>query len=206
MALKIFVKIGGITNLTDARYCSGMYVDLLGFAVEKSDSKFISPSMFSEITGWLSGIQYAAEFTSATASEVIEILQDYPSIKWIEHEQIEVLLELKDTGYALIWKCDLKDISSFSDHLIEKIDRSSIILHLFSKNENLSTEDNETLTLISAKNKIILGGGINVESVNRLIEKLPLFGISLIGGNEIKPGLKDFDALADILEALELED
>ncbi|MFT7424854.1 MAG: phosphoribosylanthranilate isomerase, partial [Algoriphagus sp.] len=35
MALRTFVKINGITNLTDARYCSGMYVDLLGFTFEE---------------------------------------------------------------------------------------------------------------------------------------------------------------------------
>ena len=31
-------------------------------------------------------------------------------------------------------------------------------------------------------------------------------GISLKGGEEIRPGYKDFDELADILEALEIED
>lgn len=205
MALKTFVKINGITNLSDARYCSGMYVDLLGFAVEKSASKFILPSIFSEITGWLSGMQYTAEFTSTTASNVIEILQDYPNVKWIEHEQIEVLWELKDAGYTLIWKCNLEDITLFPGPIIEKIEQSNIILHLFSKNLSLSEEENNFLKLIAPKYKIILGNGFNAASVDELIKKFPLFGISLIGGNEIKPGLKDFDTLADSLEALELE-
>jgi phosphoribosylanthranilate isomerase len=35
MPLKTFVKVGCITNLSDARYCAGMGVDMLGFrAVE----------------------------------------------------------------------------------------------------------------------------------------------------------------------------
>lgn len=206
MALKTFVKIGGITNLSDARYCSGMYVNLLGFAIEKSSTKFTSPALFSEITGWLSGMEYAAEFATTDARSALEILQDYPSVKWIEHEEIEELFKLAHAGYSLIWKCDLKLLIAASAQLTEKISQSNIMVHLCSENENLTAADQAAIGLIAQKYKIILGAGINSESVNDLVEKIALHGISLMGGDEIKPGLKDFDELADILEALELED
>jgi len=39
-----------------------------------------------------------------------------------------------------------------------------------------------------------------------LVKKHHIYGIALKGGEEITPGYKDFDELADILEKLELED
>jgi phosphoribosylanthranilate isomerase len=206
MALKTFVKIGEITNLSDARYCSGMYVNLLGFSVEDFSRKFISPSLFSEITGWLSGLEYAAEFASTSSKSVIEILKNYPSVTWIEHEQIDALLELKDSGYSLILKLDLDETHGNESQLVEKISNSKIILHLTSKNESLTPENRKMIQYFSKTSEIILGAGINPESVESLLNSYPLKGIGLTGGTEIKPGLKDFDELADILEQLELED
>ena len=206
MALKTFVKIGGITNLSDARYCSGMYVNLLGFSVEEFSTKFISPALFSEITGWLSGMEYAAEFTSTSSQSVIEIVKNYPSVTWIEHEQIDTLLELKDSGYSLILKLDLDEILGNENLLGEKIFNSNITLHLTSKNESLTEENRKMIQFLSEKSQVILGAGINPESVENLLNSYPIKGIGLTGGTEIKPGLKDFDELADILEQLELED
>ena len=56
MALSTFVKIDGVTNLSDARYCAGMYVDVLGFNLEESSQKFLNPTQYEEITGWVSGL------------------------------------------------------------------------------------------------------------------------------------------------------
>ncbi|WP_332910561.1 hypothetical protein [Algoriphagus boritolerans] len=44
MALSTFVKINSVTNLTDARYGAGMYVDLLGFDLDDSSQNFMSRS------------------------------------------------------------------------------------------------------------------------------------------------------------------
>ncbi|MFM1835376.1 MAG: hypothetical protein RJA04_63, partial [Bacteroidota bacterium] len=48
--LKTLVKVSAITNLSDARYCAGMGVDLLGFPLGK-----ISIDQFTEIRNWLAG-------------------------------------------------------------------------------------------------------------------------------------------------------
>jgi phosphoribosylanthranilate isomerase len=206
MALKTFVKIGGITNLSDARYCSGMYVDLIGFSLENSSDKYISQAAYSEITGWLSGLEYAGEFTNTSSQSVLEILSNYPSVTWIEHEEIETLLELKESGYSLILKLDIDSIQGIENQLIEKISESKIMIHLTSKDESLSERGKKMIQYFSERSQVILGAGINPESVESLLNSYPLKGIGLTGGTEIKPGLKDFDELADILEKLEIED
>ena len=206
MALSTFVKISGITNLSDARYCAGMYVDLLGFSLERESDIFITPAQFNEITGWVSGLEFVGEFVTYQLPEVQETLVNYPSVKWIEHDRIEPLVELEGKGYGLIYKMDLQEVRHIEQEVAEKLNESGIIFHITSDHEELDEEDLNAIKLISAHCRVVLGVGITAQNVKELIDELNLYGISLTGGNEIKPGLKDFDELADILEALEIED
>lgn len=206
MALSTFVKISGITNLSDARYCAGMYVDLLGFSLERESDIFITPAQFNEITGWVSGLEFVGEFVTYKLPEVQETLVNYPSVKWIEHDRIEPLVELEGKGYGLIYKMDLQEVRHIEQEVAEKLNESGIIFHITSDHEELDEEDLNGIKLISGHCRVVLGVGITAQNVKELIDELNLYGISLTGGNEIKPGLKDFDELADILEALEIED
>ncbi|WP_373398249.1 hypothetical protein V8V91_00290 [Algoriphagus halophilus] len=95
MALRTFVKISGITNLSDARYCAGMYVNLIGFSLEEGTEKFVNPAQYKEITGWLSGLEFVGEFDTLSANDVLETLKNYPSISWVEHTRIDDLVTLK---------------------------------------------------------------------------------------------------------------
>lgn len=206
MALNTFVKISGITNLSDARYCAGMYVDLLGFSLEEESDIYISPTQFSEITGWISGLEFVGEFLSNTATQVEETLLNYPTIKWIEHDRIEPLLELEGKGFGLIYKMDLEDVRHIELEVAKKLNDSGIIFHVTSIHESLEDDDKRAIKILSEHCRVILGVGITAHNVQNLVTELSLYGISLTGGIEIKPGYKDFDELADILEALEIED
>lgn len=206
MALSTFVKISGITNLSDARYCAGMYVDLLGFSLEEKSEKFITPTQYNEITGWVSGLDFVGEFETYNAHEALETLKNYPTVKWVEHDRIEPLTDLEGKGYGMIYKMDLEEVRHIELEVAEKLSESGIIFHITSMHEDLDENDKQTIKLLSENCRVILGVGITAENVLELITELHLYGISLTGGEEIKPGLKDFDQLADILEALEVEE
>ncbi|RAI94100.1 phosphoribosylanthranilate isomerase [Algoriphagus yeomjeoni] len=206
MALSTFVKISGITNLSDARYCAGMYVDLLGFSLEEESEKFINSTLYNEITGWVSGLEFVGEFQSYESDKVLHTLENYPTIKWIEHDRIESLVNLEGKGLGLIYKMDLEDVRHIEIEVAEKLNTLGIIFHVTSMHEELNEEDKEAIKLLSDNCRVILGVGITAENVQKLIAELGIYGISLTGGKEIKPGLKDFDELADILEALEVDD
>lgn len=206
MALSTFVKINEITNLSDARYCSGMYVDLLGFNLSKENPRFIKPQQFSEITGWLSGIEFAAEFNNEPIELVEKLLSDYEGIQWVEHTNISVLDHLQTNGFKAILKLDITGIKSLKQEWLDSFSAKQILIHAVSKSEFLSPQERELIKILSQDNKLILGSGINPYNVDELIKELALEGIALNGGEEIKPGLKDFDELADILEKLEIED
>jgi phosphoribosylanthranilate isomerase len=206
MALQTFVKINNITNLSDARYCSGMYANLLGFSLDSSSEKYVNPSLFGEITGWLSGVELTGEFSFEFHPDILEILKEYPAITWIEYDRLEELKSLAGGNYSLIYKMSLEAVKHIEPEVAREIDESGIIFHVFSKDDVLSEDDLEVVKKLASSCKVILGTGITPENVLHLINSCGLFGISLAGGDEIKPGLRDFDLMADILEKLEVED
>ena len=205
MALKTKVKINRITNLTDARYCSGMYVDILGFSLEEGSPHYVSPTQFQEITGWISGIDYAAEFKDLDAYSIERLLADYPSITWIESEDLDTLVQLVPLGKKLIYRVQLEDL----DTLLPKIDllrEHEVTLHITSTNKSIAIDTESSINPFLNQLNVFLGAGITPANACSLSELPGLYGFALDGGDEIKPGLRDFDQLAAILESLELED
>jgi phosphoribosylanthranilate isomerase len=205
MALKTKVKINRITNLTDARYCSGMYVDILGFCLEEGSAQYVSPTQFQEITGWISGIDYAGEFSDLDAYSIEKLLGDYPSITWIESEELDTLLQLKSLGKNLIYRVTLEEL----EPLLPKIDllkEHEITLHVTSTNKSIAIDNESIINPFLNQLNVFLGAGITPANACSLSELSGLYGFALDSGDEIKPGLRDFDQLSAILENLELED
>lgn len=205
MSLKTVVKINRITNLTDARYCSGMHVDLLGFSLESTSPNFVSGSQFKEITGWIAGIAYAAEFSQSTAAEIIALLPSYSGISYIESEHLDTLLALKDLGLGLIYKVSIEQLLLLPE-LKKLLNGQEITLHLTSSQETITIENYTLIKKLSSFSKVLIGFGVQADSASQLSVLPGVYGLALDGGDEIKPGLRDFDQLADILESLELED
>lgn len=206
MSLKTFVKINRVTNLTDARFCAGMNADLLGFSLENDSPHFLSPKNFEEITGWISGVNYAGEFKHSSAEVIKEVLEQYSGITWIESEQLEPLIELKELGLHLIYKKNIEEVLKLEKDLGKVLKDNSITLHLTSIQNTLEPDDLEVIRRYSTYCNVLLGFGISVSNVEKLSENESIHGLALDSGDEIKPGLRDFDQLAEILENLEIED
>ncbi len=206
MALSTFVKINSVTNLTDARYGAGMYVNLLGFRLERTADKYVSPELFKDISGWVSGVEFVGEFTHDRNPDILEILESYPTIKWIEYDRIDMLKTLEGKGYSLIYKMNLEEVRHIEPDVAKTLSQSGIIFHVISDDDIVSAEDFEVIRKLTESCKVILGTGITIENVQSLVKEVGIYGISLSGSDEIKPGLKDMDLLAEILEKLEVEE
>ncbi|SNS27554.1 phosphoribosylanthranilate isomerase [Belliella buryatensis] len=208
MSLKTFVKISNINNLSDARYCAGMYVNLMGFNLEQNHEDFISPEKFKEITDWLSGLEFVAEFETAHPDTILSTIQEYSGIKFIEIQEEIHLKMLVNSGYGLILKVTLNEESEI-DEIIAKADSYKdfeVAIHLHSLSLELKDSVIQKIKELSNNCEVLLGFGLEPDTVEEIIKDTGIKGICLQGGHEIKPGLKDFDDLADILEALEVED
>lgn len=191
MPLKTLVKVGKITNLSDARYCSGMGVDMLGFQVVEGIPGYIPPPVFQEIRGWISGPKIVAEisgmkdFTILPAMmesyrpDLLEVtVEELPHA--IMHTTLPLIVHLTDksSGELDAWKDRIAFIQVDEQHL--------------TRSRQLPN-DHEVLVFVKSPEKL------------EQLLTLPLKGISLAGSEETRPGFKEYTGLADILEALDVD-
>ena len=211
MSLQTIVKISNVTNLSDARYCAGMGVDMLGFSMDADSPDYVEPTRFGDIRGWIAGVQIVGE-TTATDPNIIEQLLDtyQPDVLQVDEAALLPYLatfsrpgaELQLILRVAIERLTLDQIDALFQTGITGADyvllESQSPLHL---DEELKA----TLQRLSARYPVLLGMGISVANVHTLLADLPVRGIALSGGHEEKPGNKEFGELMDILEAIEEE-
>ena len=208
MALKTFVKVSGISNLSDARYCAGMGVHVLGFSLEKENPYYCDPEKYMAITEWLAGVQFAAEFDQYTSQEIEKTLVDYPQIDYLQVSQPQHVVALQHREYPLIVRLDAyqygEDIVALADTMRDCREHAAYFLIENSAPSRRVVLLNDLLHL-AKQYPILLGFGLDPDYVATLLKEHKLAGIALRGGEEIRPGYKNFDELADILEAVEVE-
>lgn len=186
MALKTIVKVGHITNLSDARYCSGMGVDLLGFSVSPDQPDYIEPRLFQEVRGWLTGPKVVAEIYGVVP-DLIDLVSNYaPDYLEVTWENFQVLRE----------KTELPFIVAATPQQIKSMTDVKAIAYWITDLSVLKATLPETSPLL-----------ITVSNRSQLepITDETVHGVALAGSPEIRPGFKQYDELADILEALETE-
>lgn len=191
MSLKTNVKAGNITNLSDARYCAGMGVEWLGFPADK-----VSPVLFKEITDWVTGPKFVLEADTLSSPE---ILSDYPvSLVEIGYEKLEWITLFPGREWVVKFKL------SEWHHLRNKLTahRNSNIILIVELNES---PDKDWLTKLNQEFPVLVEFDESKFSLNEVLN-LPVTGIQISGSQELKPGLKNFDSLASVLEELEILD
>ncbi|MGA0556500.1 N-(5'-phosphoribosyl)anthranilate isomerase [Larkinella sp. VNQ87] len=208
MALSTIVKISNVTNLSDARYCAGMGVDLLGFSMDQDAGQYVAPEKFKEIRSWVAGLHIVGETASTDPQEIERLLSLYePDVLQLEEPALLPYL----TGFdgRIILKADLALMtldeldayfaSVHSDRVDYYLLESNVAIHL---DDDLKT----VLQRLATRYPILLGIGFSTDSVQEVLAELPIQGIALTGGDEDRPGWREFGDLMDILEALETDD
>jgi phosphoribosylanthranilate isomerase len=189
MTLKTLVKVGSITNLSDARYCAGMGVDMLGFRVIENQSDFITPKAYQEMRGWISGPQIVAEiYGIQSADELLQVIENY------QPDYLELgLKELVVAGSALTIPFMLSLANG--EYLNPGILPPAYVT---------TTLDGDQFEKLIPDYDVLVAVA-NSEQLYQALHKTGIIGVTLNGSREIRPGLKNYDSLAEILEALEVE-
>lgn len=199
MALKTFVKISNVSNLSDARYCAGMMVDVIGFNVDPSSAQQIPLTDYTEITEWVAGVDFAGEFETSDIDQIKETIKNYP-LSFIQISQMDIVEQVNLLGYPIIFKINvntdaelskLKADLSYLDELVK-------IVIIKSENEDLFEELESRIGYYHCNFRLVKGFGFN--EMDHL-HKFP--GLELEATKEDKPGDKDFGQIMDVLEAVE---
>jgi phosphoribosylanthranilate isomerase len=192
MALKTQVKVGNISNLSDARYCAGMGVDMLGFTVIEGQPHYIPPKLYQDLRGWVAGPAFIAELYGMKSTEGLQsILEDY------KPDFLEVgITELQNIP------------ASVQQHLIVRIENTNDLDTIKTFMEKIRyvivDETNKDVIQHISKHIPVI---VSLQTVSglHLLDTSDVKGIALSGSPEIRPGYKDYGDLADVLEQLEID-
>jgi len=186
MSLKAKVKVGNIDNLSSARYCAGMGVDYLGFRIGNAG---LTPAALKEIVEWVSGPRVILEAHRDASLKLEDITVNYPGhyieinsrqLQWLESSDCEFVL--------FVTQAEWPEVSG-------KIGKTSNLKYI-----ELAADSINDLILPSQAPVILHLG--KAAWLDRAMQ-LPVYALSLTSGDEERPGLMDYSAVADVLEALE---
>ena len=189
MPLKTLVKVGKITNLSDARYCAGMNVDMLGFVTVETQENYLPVKDYQDIRGWVSGPKVVAEvYGVKNAEDLTTILENYRP-DYLELGLAE--LGFVNTTLPILLRIEGSESVTIPTHL----SLHAVIVRDATINTNYLGE-NVLVFLDAADSSQQQGDILNLKAID---------GIVLSGSKEESPGLKDYDHLAEVLESLEVE-
>lgn len=193
MLLKVKVYVGNVTNLSDARYCAGMGVDMLGFPIGTSGKTQLSIETFQEIAEWVTGPSFVFEYSDHVDQALLEKVTQLETIQYyrVSSDLLGALPPLLEDK-PLVVDSSLEGYSKVAQFSNVKF----VVV-----NDNLDHERIATINQITP----VLVPIERVSSALNDIDTLPITGIVLEGTAEEKPGQKDYGALADVLEQLEID-
>lgn len=205
MALNTIVLVNQITNLSDARYCAGMGVEMLGFKLQPEHPQHITPQEFKEISGWVSGVKLVGEVQELPTQEVEEILLNY-KVDMLQLNSLYLIEELDELPLPIILRVMI-DKDTVEENLLGLLElyHPHVEYFLIDSDDFRSIDETNYKFLrdISKSYPIIIGFGLTKENTREALDMIHPAGIALKGSEEIRPGFKNFDELEEIFEQLE---
>lgn len=191
MSLKAKVKVGRVTNLSEARYCAGMGVDMLGFPV---GAEGLKPEQYKQMIEWVAGPEFVLEAHRFQSLDLKDITDNYPGhyveigthqLGWLSDKGLNFILAMKPGEWVNLYGNLMGN---------ENIKYVELI--------GASKHDASTIRAVGTYFPVL----VNVDSIDVVNELLGLnAGIALTGSDEEKPGVKDYSNVAAILEALDVD-
>lgn len=174
-----------------------MSVDMLGFSVINGRENYVSPELFKEMRGWFTGPSIVTEIYGIEKHEdLAAIIQAY--LPDLVEGAFNDIKKLHSAFASYILSTTYEEVKAHEDEL--GIYRNQIAYLIIPEATPL-----EQIEELSKIHKVLL----RIDSLNPEDSKLHnahTKGIALQGSSEDKPGLKNYDALASVLEKLEAED
>ncbi|EJF09944.1 hypothetical protein I0P70_03215 [Pontibacter sp. FD36] len=205
MGLRTSVIVNGINNLSDARYCAGMGVDIISFNLKLDDKERMSSDTLKEIVGWVSGVKLAGEFERAKPDIINQYADDF-GLDYIQLDTPYLIDEIEEINRPVIQKVFINK-DTVESELLEMMELYGPSVDSFliysSDFENIDDTNTKFLKNLAKRFQIYLGFGVHRHNINAVLKDIKPAGIGLRGGHEIKPGLKDFDELQEIFEEIE---
>ena len=201
----MLIKASAITNLTDARYFAAREVAFLGFNLEENTEGYLDPMHMKAIREWVEGPRVVGEFSRASASYVreaaaffgLDAVQVPASTLDADGAMLEGLTVIAGVDGSLseidmILETKAPYVAYFLVDMSGQIDPATGFV------TNL-----ETWKQRCARFPILIRADVAAQHWPSLLAALQPAGIDLAGGEEERVGVKSFDEIEAIFDALE---
>ncbi|WP_151088495.1 beta/alpha barrel domain-containing protein [Hymenobacter baengnokdamensis] len=206
MSLALPVLVRGINNLSDARYCAGMGAQGLIFTLDPSLPGAVDSATARELAGWVAGVDIIGEFGYVAGPEINRLVEecgltgvllrlDRARQAWPEGLAVPVLIEVpanlitNQAHYATA----LHDVSAAFPQGFA----------LFTTAPRPYPADYTYWHQLARQAPLWLASPTDPTEAADLAQQVHPAGLVLAGGEELKPGLRDFTELEAVFEALE---
>jgi|SRR6476661_2683910 len=203
------ILVRGINNLSDARYCAGMGVDKLSFVLDPALPGHLPTAAVKELAGWVAGVELIGEFGELSAPE-INALATECALDAVLLRGLRSADELADIAPPVFIEISLEELHQETDLGSIAPAIAGLVVELpehLDFTADAAAVDNALAQLneLADQTPLWLGPGLNPTRARQVVDSLPLSGLVFASGHEIKPGLRDFDQLEAVFEALETE-
>ncbi len=206
MALK--VKICGITNLEDARFCAGAGADFLGFIQYPRSPRYVDPETAKEIITWVYGPKAVGVFVNEDAESVNRTAEaaGFDLVQLHGDESPDVCAQI-ERPVIKAFRIPPETTADEIRAQMEPYREHAAYFLLDTHHPTLwggtgETFDWQHARALAADFPIFLAGGLNAQNVEEAVRRVRPLGIDLSSSLEAHPGKKDFDKLNAFFETV----
>ena len=213
MSNTILISAGSIANLTDARYFAAREVHFLGFCLDDSSENYVQSAVVKAMKEWIEGPKIVGEFGLQSTEEILAAVENIgldavqlnmfaSADKNTLREKTIVIQEIvaeKTTHAGDFWQ-KIEQLGSESDYLYLDFEKNDITWNDLLRNPEISIE---LLQRACQKYKVFLGLKFLPTQLKTIVNVLQPAGIAVKGGEEEQVGVKSFDDLDEIFDAIE---
>jgi phosphoribosylanthranilate isomerase len=207
MSLKL--KICGITNLEDARFCAGAGADYLGFIQHEDSPRYVRPQQVAKIGEWIHGPKPVGVFVNTPPDEVNRIAEETgfglvqlhgtespEECERIEQPVVKAIRVIHDASAEQLRQAMLP----YRDHV------EYFLLDTHATNLWGGTGESFNWRLardLSSEFPLFLAGGISAGNVEEAVQTMRPLGVDLSSSLESAPGEKDFEKMERFFEVFD---
>jgi phosphoribosylanthranilate isomerase len=196
------IKASHITNLTDARYFAAKEVHFLGFQLEAGAEDFLDPIYMKAIREWVEGPLIVGEYSVSPAETIAEAAAFFgldavevgeaqlPHLDALR--RLRVLLRLEQSVEPASARQALEQAKGRFEFAVLQLNDPMVL-----------AADPGAWKALFSDFPILLHGNFSPTQYLQIMEQFAPAGFSLRGGAEEKVGVKSFDEIDAIFDALE---
>jgi phosphoribosylanthranilate isomerase len=186
------IKICGITNAGDARFCAEQGADFLGLIFVRSSPRYIEPEVAADIIARTQGVKFVGVFRDEPIDAVRGIAKKI-GLDAVQLHGSESDDDVRAVGMPVIKAVRVESVLPRGSDAAEWI--------MFDSGGGTGrTFDWSLLAQYDRKRPFFLAGGITPENVVQAIEKVRPDAIDVSSGVEIEPGIKHLAKVRVLIE------